>query len=94
MMRIAEYKQIDSETVTEEITVIDEDGNERTETITREKPTMGMVYRDMTAEEEAEAMRQQAEAEAIERNREPSAEERLAMMEDAFAELCEVVFNG
>lgn len=25
---------------------------------------------------------------------EPTAEERLAIMEDAFAELCEVIFNG
>lgn len=60
-MRIAEYEQID--TKTEEYTVIippeyDEEGNiiieEHNEIRTREVPVMGMVYRDMTPEEEAE----------------------------------------
>ena len=60
-MRIAEYKQID--TKIEEYTVIippeyDEEGNviteEHNEIRTREVPVMGMVYRDMTPEEEAE----------------------------------------
>lgn len=47
-----------------------------------------LVYREMTAEEIAELERQWAE------QPEPSTEERLAIMEDAFAELCEVIFNG
>lgn len=60
-MRIAEYKQID--TKIEEYTVIippeyDEEGNviteEHNEIRTCEVPVMGMVYRDMTPEEEAE----------------------------------------
>ena len=48
------------------------------------------VYRDATAEEIAEFERQQAEMPEPE----PTPEERLAIMEDAFAELCEVIFNG
>ena len=47
-------------------------------------------YRDMTPEEEAEFERQQALMPASE----PTTEERLAIMEDAFAEMCEVIFNG
>lgn len=67
-MRIAEYKQ--TGTRTEEYKVIvpaeyDEEGNiiseEHEETRTREVPVMGMVYRDMTPEEIAEAERLQAE---------------------------------
>ena len=50
----------------------------------------GMVYRDATQEEIAEFERQQAGMPEPE----PSPEERLAIMEDAFAELCEVIFNG
>lgn len=53
-MRIAEYKQIDTKLVEETVTSIDENGNELTETITREIPIMGMVYRDMTEEEMAQ----------------------------------------
>ena len=52
------------------------------------------IYRDMTEDEAAEYRKQQAEAEEAERHREPTADERLAIVEDAFAELCEVIFNG
>ena len=48
------------------------------------------TYRDMTPERIEEFERQQAEMPAPEL----SPEERLAIMEDAFAELCEVIFNG
>lgn len=61
-MRIAEYKQIDTEIVTEIIhhdEIIAEDGSGTIqdawdEEVTKEIPVMGMVYRDMTEEEEAE----------------------------------------
>lgn len=52
------------------------------------------TFRDATIAEMDEAAKAQAEEEAAELNREPSPEERLAIMEDAFAELCEVIFNG
>lgn len=47
-------------------------------------------YRKMTAEEAAEFMRHHD----VIPEPEPTPEERLAIMEDAFAELCEVIFNG
>lgn len=53
----------------------------------------GKLYpneRDMTPEEEAEM--KQINAENSNTARTP--EERLSIMEDAFAELCEVIFNG
>lgn len=67
-MRIAEYKQIN--TRTEEYTVTipaeyDDEGNlitpEHEEIRTREIPVMGLVYRDMTAEELAEIKQMQSE---------------------------------
>lgn len=83
-MRVSEYKQID--TKTEEYTVTipaeyDDEGNitveEHEETRTREVPVMGMVYRDMTPEEIAEAERLQAEMpEPV-----PTPEERLNTLE-------------
>lgn len=81
-MRIAEYKRIDTRIETEVITVNDYDADDNvigqhSETVTREIPVMGMVYRDATPEEEAEAARQQAEIEAEEANREPTFEERM-----------------
>lgn len=83
-MRIAEYKQID--TKTEEYTVTipaeyDDEGNitveEHEEIRTREVPVMGMVYRDMTPEEIAEAERLQAEMPEPK----PTPEERLDKVE-------------
>ena len=82
--RIAEYKQVD--TKTEEYTVTippeyDEEGNiiseEHEETRTREVPVMGMVYRDMTPEEIAEAERLQADMPEPQ----PTEEERLNTLE-------------
>lgn len=52
------------------------------------------TFRDATIAEMDEAAKAQAEEEAAELNREPTPEERLSIMEDAFAELCEVIFNG
>lgn len=45
--------------------------------------------RNMTPEEEAEMKRINAEI-----SNTPTPEERLTIIEDAFAELCEVIFNG
>lgn len=67
-MRIAEYKQIDTRTgqrVISHDAEYDEEGNiiaeAFEETIDVEVPVMGMVYRDATAEEEAEIKRMTAE---------------------------------
>ena len=60
-MRIAEYKQIDTKIVEKAIIIpaqYDEEGNvtveEHTETVRKEIPVMGMVYRDAAPEEEAQ----------------------------------------
>lgn len=83
-MRIAEYKQID--TRTESYTVIippeyDDEGNliseEHEEIRTREVPVMGMIYRDMTAEEISEIEKMQTEIP----DPQPTAEERLDKVE-------------
>lgn len=83
-MKVAEYKQ--TGTRTEEYTVTvppeyDEEGNiiseKHEETRTREVPVMGMVYRDMTPEEIAEAERLQANIPEPE----PTPEERLNTLE-------------
>lgn len=83
-MRIAEYKQ--TGTCTEEYTVTipaeyDDEGNiiseEHEETRIREVPVMGMVYRDMTAEEISEAEKLQANIPEPE----PTPEERLNTLE-------------
>lgn len=55
-MKIAEYKQISTEVIEQTILIDDYDENnevigQHEETITREVPIMGMVYRDMTEEE-------------------------------------------
>ncbi|MGM9618946.1 MAG: hypothetical protein ACI3W8_03830 [Oscillospiraceae bacterium] len=49
-----------------------------------------MIYRDASADEIAEAEAEQAGMPVPE----PTPEERLATIEDAFAELCEVIFHG
>lgn len=83
-MRIAEYKQ--TGTRTEEYTVTipakyDNEGklitDEHEETRTREVPVMGIVYRDMTAEEIVEMEKIQAEMPESQ----PTAEERLDKVE-------------
>lgn len=83
-MRIAEYKQTGTRTESYTITIppeYDEDGNliseEHEETRIREVPVMGMVYRDMTAEEIAELEKIQAEMPEPQ----PTAEERLDKVE-------------
>ncbi len=92
-MRIAEYKQIDTETITNTILVddVDEAGEvigQHEETITKEVPVMGMVYRDATADEIAEAERMAAEMPA-----EPADEtaQRIADLEDALIELASML---
>lgn len=82
--RIAEYKQIDTRTESYTVTVPSEYDNEgkliteeHEETRTREVPVMGMVHRDMTAEEIAELEKIQAEMPEPQ----PTAEERLDKVE-------------
>lgn len=83
-MKIAEYKQTGTRTESYTVTVppeYDEEGNiiseEHEETRTREVPVMGIVYRDMTPEEIAEAERLQANIPEPE----PTPEERLNTLE-------------
>ena len=84
MMRTAEYKQISIKTENRIIhhdEVCDDNGNivsgEWYETVEVEVPVMGMVYREMTAEEIAEFERQQEELPEPE----PTQEERLNTLE-------------
>lgn len=102
-MRIAVYEQIDTEKVKRiihhpsipimegDVTVGEE--SEWDEEVWEEKPIMGMTYRDATPEEEAEILRQQAEAEEMERNRPLTTEERMEILEDAFAEFVQEVLS-
>lgn len=83
-MKVAEYKQTGTRTESYTVTVppeYDEEGNlisdEHEETRTREVPVMGMVYRDMTAEEIAEMEKIQTELPEPQ----PTAEERLDKVE-------------
>ena len=96
-MRIAEYKQIDTKIVPEEIyhaAEYDADGNlaadAYTETVDVEVPVMGMVYRDATAEEIAEAEQMQAEMPKPE----PTAEEQLADLAEYVNVLTEMLLGG
>lgn len=83
-MIVAEYKQIDTRTESYTITIpaeYDSEGklitDEHEETRTRKVPIMGMVYRDMTAEEIAEMEKIQTEMPEPQ----PTAEERLNKVE-------------
>ena len=83
-MRIAEYKQTGTRTESYTVTIPAEYDNEgkliteeHEETRTREVPVMGMVYRDMTAEEIAEMEKIQAEMP----EQQLTAEERLDKVE-------------
>ncbi len=83
-MKTAEHKQTGTRTEEYKVTIpaeYDEEGNiiseEHEGTRTREVPVMGMVYRDMTAEEIAEAERLQAEMPEPQ----PTEEERLDKVE-------------
>ncbi len=84
MNRTSEYKQTGTRTKEYTVTIpaeYDDEGNivseEHEETRTREVPVMGMVYRDMTPEEIAEAERLQAEMPEPE----PTSEERISTLE-------------
>ena len=95
-MRIAEYKQ--TGTRTEEYTAIipveyDNEGNmtveEHEEVRTREVPVMGLVYRDMTAEELAEIEQMQSEVPEPEATAEDRIEAQVmytALMTDTLLE--------
>lgn len=61
----------------------------KTEVQDGNRPVMVSCNVDMTPEEEAEMKRINAEI-----SNTPTPEERLTIIEDAFAELCEVIFNG
>lgn len=83
-MKIAEYKQTGTRTESYTVTIpaeYDDEGKliteEHEETCTREVPIMGMVYRDMTAEEIAEMEKIQTEMPESQ----PTAEERLNKVE-------------
>ena len=83
-MKIAEYKQTGTRTESYTVTIpaeYDDKGKliteEHEETCTREVPIMGMVYRDMTAEEIAEMEKIQTEMPESQ----PTAEERLNKVE-------------
>lgn len=98
-MRIAEYKQISTETITNNVIVDDYDENgeiigQHEETVTKEIPVMGLVYRDATPEEEAEAAKAAEEAARIEANREPTTQEQIDDLYDLVSVLTEVVANG
>jgi len=83
-LKVAEYKQTGTRTESYTVTIppeYDEEGNliseEHEETRTREVPVMGMVCRDMTAEEIAEMEKIQTEMPEPQ----PTAEERLDKVE-------------
>ena len=83
-MKIAEYKQTGTRTESYTVTIPAEYDNEgkliteeHEETRTREVSIMGMVYRDMTAEEIAEMEKIQTEMPEPQ----PTAEERLDKVE-------------
>lgn len=94
-MKIAEYKQIDTKVVTNTIMVDDYDTEtgenigSHEETVTKEVPVMGVVYRDATTEEIAEAEREAAEMPPPE----PTLEEQLADLADLVGVLAEVTFG-
>lgn len=101
-MRIAEYKKIGShkeqriihhDAVFDEFSgMLVEDAHD--EVVEVDVPDMGLVYRDMTPEEEAEAARAAAEEAEIEANREPTTQEQIDDLYDLVSVLTEVVANG
>lgn len=112
-MRICELVQTGTETITNVIMVDDyneagEIVGQHEETVAVEKPIMENVYRDMTPEEEAEALRQQAEWEEWERTRPRTHEERcdavevkqsateqdVNMLADTVLALCDIIEGG
>lgn len=112
-MRICELVQTGTKTITNVIIVDDyneagEIVGQHEETVAVEKPIMENVYRDMTPEEEAEALRQQAEWEEYERTRNRTPEERcdsvevkqrateqdIEMLADTVLALCDIIEGG
>lgn len=88
-MRIGEYKQIDVEIVESTIMVDEYDANgnvvgRHEETVTKETPVMGMVYRDMTPEEEAEM--QASELEMLTHTMPTTMEEKMQMLVETIQE--------
>lgn len=88
-MRVAEYKQTGTKTVEERYEIpaeYDEAGDlireAYTDIITREVGIYGLVYRDMTPDEEADVLEQQREAEEWEHKRQRTPEERCDAIED------------
>lgn len=91
-MRINELIQVGTETVIGQMPILDEEGNPtgEFETVTREKPIMQSVTRDMTPEEVAQA---EAEAAAMPEP-EPTAEELIGELTEAVADLSMVVSDN
>lgn len=86
-MRIAEYKQIGTNLASNSIMVDDynDDGEiigRHEEMVAKEVPVMGMVYRDMTPEEEAEALAEQERMEAEMVLMPPTIEQRMDSVEE------------
>lgn len=97
MAKVAEYKRIDVEVIESQMPMLDEDGNEtgEFETIRKEVPIMGTVYRDATPEEEAEQARLDAEMPEPEQTPEERIEELEAkneMLEECLIELANIIF--
>lgn len=92
-MKIAEYKQINTEVVREQIFEVDENGEQIERTIEKEIPVMGVIYRDATPEEEAEALA--VEEEPIEPTLEDEIKElkaRNEMLEECLIELANIIY--
>lgn len=115
MMKINKLVQVGTIEYQEEVVIpatYDEDGNElfpeRVETVTKTRPDMQPIDVEMTPEEEAETLRQQAEAEEWERNRPRTPEERcdavetkqsateqdIEMLADTVLALCDIIEGG
>ena len=88
-MRKAEYKQIDTQIIENAILVddINELGEvigQHEETVRKEVPVMGMVYRDMTEEEEAEFLAEQANIPPMPKSLEERMDEAEVIAEEAY----------
>ena len=85
-MRIGEYKQIDVEITEVQMPILDDEGNEtgEFETITKETPIMGMVYRDATPEEMSEM--QKSELEQMMEFHPATIEEKIQMLAEQITE--------
>lgn len=93
-MKIAEYKQVSTNIGHNEILIpeiLDEHGNvlvkAHVEVITTNEPVMGIVYREMTAEEEANVQKSRESAQVQNSSDE---NDRIAQLEQAI----ELLLNG